>query len=133
MGMQAGDKAAAEAFKALHIGINRALIEKCSRGYGSGLKSLGFVLRVDGEIWHWEKDGCDKVAGRRTGSATVDLYVSGTTWRGATEEHLKGILIALLQEGFVLMVNKLKHLKVEFESEKLSLDFNDALEIFQSC
>lgn len=130
MGMQAGDKAAGNAFGALLVAINRAFTEKCSRGYGGTLTSLGFVLRVDGEIWYWGKDGCDKVAGRRIGTATVDMYVSKATWQGATALQLKSILVKLLREGLVLMLMKLKHLGVEFDEEHLVSDFNDAIEVF---
>lgn len=131
MGMQAGDKAAGDALSALHVAINRAFIEKCSRGYGENFTLLGFVLRVDGEFWHWEKDGCDKLWGRRTGTATVDMYMSKATWQGRSLAQRKAVLANLLREGFVLMVNKLQKLGVEFEVEQLGADFEDAIALFE--
>ncbi|MFM9433402.1 hypothetical protein ACFDR9_000439 [Janthinobacterium sp. CG_23.3] len=132
MGMQAGDKAAHQALAPLHRSINRALSAKCSRGYGKKLKDLGFVLRVDGEIGYWEKVGCDNVAGRRAGTATVDIFMSNETWQGVSTDELKRFLSKHLREGFVLMLDKLKHLGVEFDEKNLASDFDEAIRLFEN-
>lgn len=128
-GVQAGDKESDQAVKPYYMKLRRALADRCRRDYGQHLKEMAFVLRIDGSIWHWEKSGCDHLRVKRSGEATVDIFMPISVWQ-AGASAIQAYLYEHTLHGFKLMYEKMAQKGILLNTEALSADFEAALDDF---
>jgi len=131
-GVQAGDKEAHTAARPVFMRLRLLLREKCNGDYGEELKELAFVLRVDGEIDHWEKTGCDNLRVTKKGDATIDIFMPIEAWQRKSYEDIRDFLAAHARDGFAQMLKGLLKKGFAFESAKLVADFELAMLRFES-
>lgn len=130
LGVQAGDKEANAAVAPHYMQLRKLFAEHCSRGYGASFKEMAFILRIDGEIWHWEKYGCKNPKAKRSGESSVEIYMPIEVWKGGDSIKINAFLRTELHIGFSLMLAKLESFSVEFDKFKLVSDFEGALAAF---
>jgi hypothetical protein len=132
LGVQAGDEKADNIIKPFYMRLRKLFLDKCSRGYGEKLKELAFVLRIDGAIWHWEKSGCDNLRVKKSGEATIDIYMPIEIWTQSNNKLIQQFLLDEIKNGFSLMIERLVFKGVPFEKESLIADFESAMSSFVS-
>jgi hypothetical protein len=130
LGVQAGDEKADVIIKPFYIKLRKLLSEKCSRGYGEKFKELAFVLRIDGTIWHWEKSGCDNLRVKKSGEATIDIFMPIDIWTQANNSLIQQFLFEEIKKGFSLMIERLVSKGIMFEKDNLITDFESAMASF---
>ncbi len=118
-GAQMGD-VRADATVAPHLISLRKLLDKYCKGpYSPEVDELAPIARVDGDLWYWEFEGCQKLRwSRKSRYITVDIGVPRSRWENVSPNEIRLYLINNLKQALTLMVNKLK-------KEKVSV--NDAL------
>jgi hypothetical protein len=131
-GVQAGGKEADAAVEPAYMRLRKLLAEKCARGYGPGLIDFGFVLRIDGNVWHWEKRGCANLRVTKKGDATIDIFMPTSIWKGESYENIRDFLAVQTREGFALMLQKAIKKGIEFDHQSLLNDFESALALYES-
>lgn len=129
IGAQMGDRDADTAVCPSFMRLSKLFTKHCSRGYGDTFKYFGFVLRIDGAISYWEKSGCDKLRGRRSGEATIDVYMPIPVWK-AGPLSIQKYLEVEIRNGFFLMLEKLIKLGVVLDKDNLIADFEVAMAEF---
>ena len=133
LGVQAGDEVSDNVVEPYYMLLRRLLRDKCNHDYGSIIKELAFVLRIDGSIWHWEKYGCDHLRlQKKSGYATVDVFMPIEVWQGEDDKKLKVFFVTQFSEGFGLMLAKILKTGIEINDKKLTADFNSAIKDFIS-
>jgi hypothetical protein len=60
-GSQMGDTISAEVVQPYLIELRKLLKEYCNNVYATEIDEFAPILRVDGDIWHWEFEGCQKL------------------------------------------------------------------------
>lgn len=133
LGVQSGDSISGNTVEPYFMGLRRLLRDKCSHDYGSVIKEFAFVLRIDGSIHHWEKQGCDYLRlQKKSGYATVDVFMPLEVWQGADDKKLKEFFVTQFSEGFRLMLERTLKAGIAIDDKKLRADFNLAIEEFQN-
>ena len=118
-GAQMGD-VRADATVASHLISLRKLLDKYCKGpYSPEVDEFAPIARVDGDLWYWEFEGCQKLRwSRKCRYITVDIGVPRSRWENVSPHEMRLYLINNLKHALTLMVSKLK-------KEKASV--NDAL------
>jgi hypothetical protein len=123
-----GDERADEATNSHCAELRKLLREHCAGPYSREIDEFAFVLRIDGDIWHWEFEGPDKLRLRRKARyITVDIGMPRSRWDGVKPESIRSYLSDSLTQGLAQMMAALTKSKVEFDAARLSADFGDAL------
>jgi hypothetical protein len=130
-GVQAGDVEAGNAVKPYFMKLRKLLADHCSGGYGETVDALelGFVLRIDGSIWHWEKYGCNNLRVKKTGEATIDIFMPVEVWKKGGL-NIQQFLSSEVRKGFALMTDRLVKKGIAFDKEKLTAYFELAMTNF---
>lgn len=124
MGVQAGSVAAFDATQPHYGPLRNLLTEHCVGPYSSEVDEFYLVLRIDGDIGHWEKEGCDRLRrSRKTRYITVDIYVPRERWEGVSGIEIRKYLAVCAGEALRLMIDKLRRDKSPIEGEALLRDF----------
>lgn len=127
VGVQTGDVPSAEA-TAPHTRAMRNLLQSHCRGpYSSEVDELSLVIRVDGDIWHWEKEGCDRMRrSKKERYITIDIYVPRNRWEGVDGIEIRNYLAACVEDAFRRMIGKLQRDEVPVNGQALMDDFDIA-------
>jgi hypothetical protein len=134
LGAQVGDQRANEATGVHHTDLRKLLRENCVGPYSAEIDEFAFVLRIDGDIWHWDFEGAEKLRlSRKRRYITVDIGVPRSRWQGVTAEEIRKYLADSLEQGLAQMVEKLTKSKIDVNAEALTADFSNALRKFQEA
>jgi hypothetical protein len=108
-----------------HLLLLKKLIRKfCRYRYMNEVDRFAPILRVDGDIWHWNLEGCYKLRlMRKYGYITMDIYMPRSKWQGATTPDIRTFLITNMKQALQLMVNKLKKEHIDVNEKRLFEDF----------
>lgn len=133
VGVQAGDVPASRATDP-HIRPLRKLLQAHCRGpYSPEVDELSLVIRIDGDIDHWEKEGCDRMRrSKKERYITIDIYVPRSRWEGVSGIEIRKYLAACVEDAFQKMISKLQRDKVVVEGEALLTDFATVKEQYLS-
>jgi hypothetical protein len=124
VGVQAGDIPSDEATDP-HIGPLRKLLHEICRGpYSPEVDEFYLTLRIDGDIDHWEKEGCDCMRRSRKGRyISIDIYVPRTRWEGVSGIEIRRYLASCVESAFQQMIGKLQRDKTPIEGDALLRDW----------
>ena len=124
VGVQAGDLPASRATD-LHIRSLRNLLQSHCRGpYSIEVEEFSLVIRIDGDIDHWEQEGCDRMRrSKKDRYITIDIYVPRQRWQGVSGDEIRRYLAACVEDAFGRMIAKLKKDKVAVDGDALLRDF----------
>jgi hypothetical protein len=133
MGVQSGDVPSAEATKPHYGPLRRLLAEHCQGPYSPDVDQFSLVLRVDGDIWHWEQEGTDRMRrSKKERYITIDIYVPRARWEGVSGLQIREYLVACVEEAFRKMIDKLQRDKVAVDGDALLRDFATVREQYLS-
>ena len=124
VGVQAGDLPSDQATNP-HLSLMRKLLQAHCRGpYSPDVDEFSLVVRVDGDIWHWEQEGCDRMRrSKRDRYITIDIYVPRHRWQGVKGMEIRAYLAGCVEDAFQRMIAKLKKDKVAVDGDALLRDF----------
>lgn len=131
MSAQAGDLPCYEATQP-HFGPLRNLLEEHRRGpYSTEVDEFELVLRIDGDIDHWEQEGSDRMRrSKKERYITIDIYVPRKRWEGVSGLEIRRYLAACTEEALHKMIGKLRRDKVAVDGDALLRDFATLKERF---
>ena len=124
VGVQAGDVPCSRATDP-HIRLLRNLLQAhCQGPYSVEVEEFSLVIRIDGDIDHWEQEGCDRMRrSKRDRYITIDIYVPRHRWQGVSGMEIRAYLAACVEDAFQRMIAKLKTDKVAVDGDALLRDF----------
>lgn len=124
VGVQAGDVPSDRATDP-HIRPLRKLLQAHCRGpYSPDVDEFSLVIRIDGDINHWEKEGCDRMRrSKKERYITIDIYVPRERWVGVEGIEIRNYLAACVEDAFRKMIGKLQRDKVLIDGSALLNDF----------
>lgn len=124
VGAQMGDKRASNVVTPHFMALKRMLNRFCAKEYSREVREFAFVLRVDGEIWHWNLEGCDRMRrSKKDRYITIDVYVPRRRWDGVEDTEIRKYLAECFSEGLQRMISKLEQDKVAVDGDALLEDF----------
>ena len=124
-GAQMGDEKVDEIFQPLLISLRKLLKIYCSSVYSDTIHEFAPIARIDGDIWFWNFNGCQKLRINRKGKyITVDVGITHEVWKGKTEIEIKKHLFSELKNAINMMLSKLKKEKINVDEKKLLHDLN---------
>lgn len=127
VGAQMGDKRASNAVTPHFMALKQSFNQFCAGPYSSEVAEFALVLRVDGDIWHWNRSGCDRM--RRSIKdryITIDIYVPKERWDGVSDIEVRRYLVATAEEALQKMLDKLRRDKAPVEEDRLMTDLAEA-------
>jgi hypothetical protein len=120
LGVQAGDVKSSEITRPHFLSLRKLLAQHCPGPYSQRIKEFAIILRIDGDIWHWEFEGCKNLRLRRKDRyITIDIGVPRGKWEHASAASLRCYLGKSCRDAIVLMLDKLKGEKIEVNSKAL--------------
>ena len=123
-GSQMGDQKAAEVVQPHLIELRKLLKKYCNIPYASEVVEFAPIARIDGEIWSWNFEGCQKLRiNKRERYITIDVGMPKNRWEGISQIEIRRYLIENLKQALLLIVEKLKKEKYVLEEERLLKDF----------
>ncbi len=125
IGAQMGDKLASNAVTPHFMYLKRLFKECCKRTiYSDDVQEFALVLRVDGSIWHWNQEGCDRMRrSKKERYITIDIYVPRSRWEGVSGLEIRTYLATCVEDAFRRMIAKLQKDKVAVDGDGLLRDF----------
>jgi hypothetical protein len=122
-GSQMGDMNVAEIIQPLLIELRKLLKTHCHNRYSQVIHEFAPIARIDGDIWAWNFEGCQKLRiNRKEKYITVDIGVPRWAWENKTENEIKTYLLNGLKEAIDLMISRLKKERIEVDELKLYHD-----------
>jgi hypothetical protein len=133
MGVQAGDVPSWEAMQP-HFGPLRKLLNESCRGpYSPEVDEFYLALRIDGDIDHWEKEGCDHMRrSRKERYISIDIYVPRTRWEGGIGIEIRRYLASCVESAFQQMIGKIQRDKTPIDGDALLRDWSAVKERYLS-
>jgi len=123
IGVQLGDKES-DLVVMPHIVLLRRLFNetmKCK--YSDEIEEFSLLFRVDGTIWHWEFEGCERMRYRKKEKyITVDIGIPIKRWLNNSSLQLKEYIVHCIKQAFQKFIEKFKKDKINFKEEKLLKD-----------
>lgn len=133
VGAQMGDPQASNAVTPHFMALKHSLNQICTGPYSAEVAEFALVLRVDGDIWHWDREGCDRMRrSKKERYITIDIYVPRKRWEGILGLEIRRYLAACVEEALQKMIGKLHRDKVPIDADALLSDLAQAKEHFLS-
>ena len=126
-----GDQRAAEVVQPHLIELRKLLKEFCNSAYASEINEFAPIARIDGDIWSWNFEGCQKLRlSKKDKYITVDIGMPKREWDGVADLGIRTYLLENLKRALIIMVNKLKKEKYLVSDQKLFDDFSKIEKMF---
>ena len=107
-----------------YLPLRKLLKEYCRGPYSSEVDEFSMVLRVDGDLVYWKKEGCDRMRRSKKGRyITIDIYVPRERWDGVRGIEIRRYLAACAEDALHRMIGKLQHDKAPVDGAALLRDF----------
>jgi hypothetical protein len=133
VGVQAGDVPADEATDPQIRPLRKLLRAHCQGPYSPEVEEFSLVIRIDGDIDHWEQEGCDRMRrSKKERYITIDIYVPRHRWQGVSGMEIRAYLAACVEDAFGRMIAKLKKDKVAVDGDALLRDFATVKDLYLS-
>jgi hypothetical protein len=130
-GSQMGDINAANAVQPHLIELRKLLEKYCNKLYCEEVDELAPILRVDGEGWYWEFEGCEKLRlSKKYRYITVDIGMPRSRWEGIQPADIRKYLFFSLKGALELMIKRLKKEKYLVNDTELWADISEIKEQF---
>ena len=133
VGVQTGDPLSSQTTDPHISPLRKLLRAHCVGPYSAEVDEFSLVVRVDGDIWHWEQEGCDRMRrSKKERYITIDIYVPRHRWQGVSGPEIRAYLAACVEDAFQRMIAKLKKDKVAVDGDALLRDFATVKEQYLS-
>ncbi len=131
IGVQNGDKEASKVTDFSITKLRRCMADNCREVYSNEIREYSIVFRIDGEIWHWNFEGCQKMRrSKKEKYITVDIGIPKDVWRNNSRLELEKYISMHVLSAFEGFIRKFKKDKIEIKSEQLIFDVKKALTQF---
>ncbi|MFL0366198.1 hypothetical protein ACH0BF_24715 [Pseudobacillus sp. 179-B 2D1 NHS] len=128
---QMGDENAARAVQPHLIELRTLLRKYCNNTYCKEVDEFAPVLRVDGDGWYWEFEGCEKLRlSKKYRYITIDIGMPRSKWENVEPKGIKSYLFIHLKNALDLMTRRLKKEKYIVNEGDLWSDFKKVEEEF---
>ncbi|WP_271008961.1 hypothetical protein [Paucibacter sp. B51] len=132
LGADVGGKDAHEATHAHILAFRRLLSERCTGPYSNTIKEIALVLRIDGAIQSWGKQGVEGVALQKKNSfATADIYVPRESWASVDGGVFRSFLAVAVKEAICAVAGCASGKGVDLNAADLDRDVAAAALSFQ--
>ena len=129
LGVQTGDVPSNKATEPHYMALRKLLYEFCRGPYSPEVDKFALVLRIDGDLCHWEKEGCDRMRrSKQRRYITIDIYVPRERWEGVSGAEIRQYLVACVEDAFRRMIGKLQRDKTPIDGDVLLRDFANVKE-----
>lgn len=123
-GAQMGDSASSKAVSPHLDELKQLLYKHCNKRYCEEIDEMAPILRVDGELWYWEFEGCEKLRlSKKYRYITIDVGMLRSRWEGNNAKDIRNYLIDNLKKALELMVKRLDKEKYKVKENELWNDF----------
>lgn len=123
---QMGDQLSSKVIAPHLIQLNTLLDKYCNKEYSTHLDQFSLVLRVDGELWFWDTEGCGNLRlYKKSRYITLDIGMPRNKWEGKFPKDIRLFLLSNLEEALHLIVKRLKKEKIDLDEKLLLEDFNN--------
>ena len=124
LGVQSGGADAGEQTEPHFYPLRKLLQTQCRGPYSQEVDEFSLILRIDGDIDHWEQEGCDRMRrSKKDRYITIDIYVPRQRWQGVSGDEIRRYLAACVEDAFGRMIAKLRKDKVAVDGDALLRDF----------
>ena len=131
LGVQAGDKPADEATRPHYMELRKLFDRTMSGSYSDDVGEFAPVLRVDGSMWHWDRDGVDNVrVSKKTGHATADIFVPTTVWAAGDPQKIRSYLGGQVAVAYELISARMLSTRLKCDHERLRRDVSEVVKQF---
>lgn len=125
IGVQAGDIPSDKATASHVMALRKLLKEHCRGPYSAEVDEFYLALRIDGDINHWEQEGCDHMRrSKKERYISIDIYVPRWKWEGVSGLEIRKYLAACVEDAFRMMLGKLQRDKVSVDADALLRDLD---------
>jgi hypothetical protein len=132
LGADVGGKDAHEATHAHILAFRRLLSQRCAGPYSNTIKEIALVLRIDGAVQSWGKQGVEGVGLQKKNSfATADIYVPRESWASAEGGAFRSFLAVAVKEAICAVVECASGKGVDLNAADLDRDVAAAALSFQ--
>lgn len=133
VGVQTGDVPSGRATDPHIVAMRNLLQTHCRGPYSPDVDEFSLIFRIDGDIWHWEKEGCDRMRrSKKERYITIDIYVPRARWEGVSGIEIRKYLATCVEDAFRRMIGKLQRDKVHVDGDALLRDFATVREQYLS-
>ncbi|MGF6211503.1 hypothetical protein [Comamonas sp. 4034] len=133
LGAQIGGPDVPERVSDSIIVLRKILTEECQGVYSSVINEFAFVLRIDGAIESWGKDGVERVRVQlKSGYVFAEVFFSKDSWSENKGEKFLKILALNIRFGFEKMIEALKKKKIDISGDELLANVDRAIGKFLS-
>lgn len=128
LGADVGGRDAHAATRSVVSTLRAALQAESSHAYGEKIRSVDLVLRIDGDVQAWGKEGVDNIRFQsKSQNVTADMFVPKKVWFGATEATLRTVLGEWIKVAIDEIVRRAIEKKLDLNAEQLRADVRRAL------
>ncbi len=127
LGAHSGGRSAGVTISPPLLALRAALSEHCRGPYSPDVVEFALILRIDGDITHWDLEGCKYL--RRSFKEryiTIDIFVPQERWQGKTSREIRQYFADGVREALSLCIKRLKKDKTPVDGERLMSDFEKA-------
>jgi hypothetical protein len=122
-GVQAGDAQADSAVSTHYLELRRLLARRCNNSYSDVIDEFAPILRIDGEIWSWNKRGCENFRiQKKSRYATFDVFMPVDIWSQGQGSRIRDYLITQLIEGFQTIIKRAEKAGIAIDKAQLNKD-----------
>jgi hypothetical protein len=119
-GAEMGDTFASKAVDPHLLALRRIMWRYFTVPYTDPPLTFDPVLRVDGDLWYWQFEGCQKLRlMRKQGYITVDIGMPRNRCENVQPYEIRQYLMSNLKKCFQMMVAKLKKEKIPVDDKRL--------------
>ena len=129
VGVQMGDLQSEERVGPHITTLCKLLDQYCKGLYSKEVKEFALVLRIDGNLWHWDKEGCERL--RRSFKEeyiTIDIMMPKSRWQNQTATVIREYLMDHVEKALRLCVERLEKDKVKVDGAMFNEDLGKVRE-----
>jgi hypothetical protein len=123
---QIGDSNASSAVSPHIMDLVKLLDRYCNNHYAENIDEFTPILRVDGDIGHWDFEGLQRLRlMKKKRYITVDIGMPKSRWQNVPPEKIKQYLFDNLKLALEAFVQKLKKEHISVDEQRLFTDLKN--------
>ncbi|WP_151897511.1 hypothetical protein [Planococcus faecalis] len=131
MGSELGDPTLGKVLLPHVIELNRLLGMYCNKIYCSELEEIALTLRVGGEIWIIDFEGCKNMwLSKKKKYIALEIGMPPEKWRNKSSEELREFIMFYFSEALEMIVKRIRKEKWDIKEIELKHDFSIVRKMF---
>ena len=113
------------------MALRKCLEETCIGPYGTTFKEFALVMRIDGVVQSWDKQGVENIkVEQKSDSVSADIFVPARIWNTGDAKKIRNFFATEVKSAICKIIEQSEKIKVDIQPEKLLEDVEKALEKF---